>query len=756
MPNQHLVLKAVTAGFFLSSALTWAADTTQPGTLDEIIVTASKRDEKLKDVAMSITALGGDQLSLRQETGFLDWAAQVPGLAVQTSDPAFSRLILRGQNVGSVGATIATTVDDIPFFMSGAQADGAFFSANVDTYDLQRIEVLRGPQGTLYGAAAEGGIIKYVTNPPNLEKVEAGFSIGGETVKDGDAGGTLKGYLNLPFWDNKAAFRVSAVESIVPGYIDNPQLGDSDINGGASYSIRASLLVKPIDDFTARFSVFEQHLLVHGANTVQVVGSALDGTKPPPNQFDRVDGYTSNNGVGTKESNSLKYGAMNLAYDFHWATLSSATSYGRFNLNFSNPLTNANAAPGLNYATLFGSIYGQPVEIVGDQVEFVHKFNQEFRLTSDAGNTLFGHGFDWQLGGFFTHESTTLTQPYTARDATDITSILTPALGGAIIPGDYKETSYFADVTYHFNQAFDLELGGRRSDIKQNSQVNLFCCILYFPFDQSYPKFFSQENSTTWSIAPRWHINEDTLAYVRVATGFRPGGPNFPTPPLPNPPPFRSDSTKNYEIGFRTDLFDKTLSLDMAVFYVDWKDVQILGIVQSASGPIGINGNSGSAKTKGVEYNFSWRPISGLTLALLGAYTDAYLTSDAPGLGAFNGDKLPYVPNLSTTFNADYRWPAFGDFAAYVGGSETYTGTRYTAFSPSVGLVEPHVKLPVYNTLQLHVGLDNGHYNVELYGNNVTNSRGIIDYANSGGANETGLASFIQPRTLGIEVGYKF
>ena len=100
---------------------------------------------------------------------------------------------------------------------------------------------------------------------------------------------------------------------------------------------------------------------------------------------------------------------------------------------------------------------------------------------------------------------------------------------------------------------------------------------------------------------------------------------------MPNPPSFRSDSTKNYEIGFRTDLFDKTLSLDMAVFYVDWKDVQILGIVQSASGPIGINGNSGSAKTKGVECNFAWRPISGLTLALLGAYTDAYLTSDAPG-----------------------------------------------------------------------------------------------------------------------------
>src|SRR6202142_2489146 len=138
MPIRHFVVKVVGAGFLISSAGAWA-DSAQPGALDEIIVTASKRDEKLHDVAMSVTALGSDQLALRQETGFLDWAAQVPGLSLQTSDPAFSRLILRGQNVGSVGATIATTVDDIPFFMSGAQADGAFFSANVDTYDLQRI-----------------------------------------------------------------------------------------------------------------------------------------------------------------------------------------------------------------------------------------------------------------------------------------------------------------------------------------------------------------------------------------------------------------------------------------------------------------------------------------------------------------------------------------------------------------------------------------------------------------------------------------
>jgi len=755
MPIRHWVVKVAGAGFLISGAAAWS-DTAQ-GPLDEIIVTAAKRDEKLHDVAMSVTALGADQLALRQETGFLQWAAQVPGLSLQTSDPAFSRLILRGQNVGSVGATIATTVDDIPFFMSGAQADGAFFSANVDTYDLQRIEVLRGPQGTLYGAAAEGGIIKYVTNLPNLNKFEGAVSVGGQSVDRGDSTGSIKGMVNLPFWDNKAALRVSAVQEGIPGWVDNPQLGERDINHGDSYSLRASLLVQPTSDFTARVTAFEQHLKTHGNNDVQVVGAAATPKTPPANQFDLVNGFVNNNGIPLEEDNSLKYGALNLAYDFHWATLMSATSYGRFNIHFTSNLTNSNLAPGLTYGGYFGAlVYKKPILLVGDQVEFVHKFNQELRLTSDPGNTLFGHGFDWQVGGFFTRESTTLTQPYQVLDASNPATALAPAVGGAIIPGDYKEHSFFADITYHFNTALDLELGGRTTDVKQNSQVTTECCVLYGPTDTHFPALFSSQTSTTWSVAPRWHINEDTLAYVRVATGFRPGGPNLPTPTLPNPPTFKSDSTKNYEIGLRTDLFDKTFSIDMAVFYIDWKDIQILSVVQTPAGPVGINGNSGSAKSKGVEWNLAWRPISGLTLALLGAYTDAYLTADAPGLGAISGEKLPFVPDVSATLNADYKWPAFGDWAAFIGGSETYTGSRYTGFSPSVSVIEPHVKLPVYNTLQLHIGVDNGRYNAELYVNNATNSRGIADYANEGGANQTGTAAFIQPRTMGIELGAKF
>ena len=741
------------AALLIASAISLADSNS--GALDEIVVTATKRDEKLHDVAMSITALSGNELALRQDVGFLDWAAQVPGLSVQSTNAAYSRLILRGQNVGSVGATVATTVDDIPFFMSGAQSNGAFFSANVDTYDLQRIEVLRGPQGTLYGAAAEGGIIKYVTNPPNLNKTEGGLSFGGQSVDGGSTTGNVRGYFNLPFWSDKAALRVSAVEQGVPGWIDNPGTGEKNANGGNSHSLRASLLVEPVADFTARLTVFDQHLNVDGDNRTQVVGAAATPQTPPANQYDRANGFVNSTGVTQSQDNDLKYAALNLNYDFKWANLTSATSYGKFNEHYITDQSNANLAPGFTYADLLGGIYNTPVLLTGDQTEYVHKFNQELRLTSDPGTLVFGHGLDWQLGAYLTHELTNLIQPFNVRDAGNPATILAPAVGGAVIPAEYRENSYFADITYHFNAAFDLEVGGRHTLVKQHSQVELSCCVLYGPAN-TYPALYSSESSTTWSAAPRWHINEDTLAYIRIATGFRPGGPNFPTPALPNPPTFRSDSTRNYEVGIRSDLFDKRFSIDMAVFYIDWKDIQILGLVQTSTGPIGINGNSGSATSKGVEWNFQWRPISGLAVGLLGSYTNAYLTSDAPGLGAFSGEKLPYVPNVSATLNVDYNWHAFGSFNAFAGGSETYTGTRYSDFSPSPTIVETHAKLPVYNTLQLHAGLDNGRYDAELYANNVTNSLGITHYANNGGLNQTGLATFIQPRTIGIELGVKF
>ncbi len=679
----------------------------------------------------------------------------MPGLSIESVDPGRNRVILRGENVGGVGATIATTVDDIPFFMSGSQSNGVFFSANVDTYDLQRVEVLRGPQGTLYGASAEGGLIKYVSNPPNLNAYEGAVQVGGQSIDGGQAAGFAKGVVNIPFWDNKAAFRLSAVEEGIPGWISNPDVGERDVNHGDKYSLRGSLLVKPTSDLTIRVTAFNQELKVRGDDNVQVVGAALTPAMPPANQFDPVSGFSNATAGPHVINDDLSYYALNLQYDFQVATLMSATSYGEIKKRYSSDSTNTIVAPGLTLADAVAGAFSSPIVIFGDQFETLHKINQELRLTSDPGATVFGNPFDWLVGGFFTHEITGFDQVFDARSAADPATSVAPALGAAVLPADYKESAVFADFTYHFSKAFDIELGGRSTNTKQYSQSSTFCCVLIGP-DVTFSRIYTSEREQTWSVAPRWHINDELLMYARVATGFSPGGPNQPSALLLNPPSYRSDSTRNYELGVRADLFNKQFVVDVDVFDIRWRDVQVSDLIQTPSGPVGLNGNSGSADSRGVEWNFLWQPVQGLSLGLLGAYTDAKLTSDALLLGGMNGDALPYVPKVSDTVNVDYTWPAFGSFAGFVGSSWTYTGTRYTAFSSSLATIESHVKLPVYNTLKVQAGVDNGHYSVELFGSNLTNARGITEYLNSGGQNQTGLAAFIQPRTIGIELGAKF
>jgi outer membrane receptor protein involved in Fe transport len=188
--------------------------------IQEVVVTASKRDERLHDVAMGVTAVTGNDLQTRQETDFTEFAAQVPGFQVESNGtPGFNREILRGQNSGSAGATVATVIDDMPLSSSGSQSDDGFVSTNPDAYDLLRVEVLKGPQGTLYGAAAEGGVVKFVTNPPNTTAFHAGMEVGGDTIDHGGDGGSVKGYVNIPFWQDKAALRLTGFYEDVPGYI---------------------------------------------------------------------------------------------------------------------------------------------------------------------------------------------------------------------------------------------------------------------------------------------------------------------------------------------------------------------------------------------------------------------------------------------------------------------------------------------------------------------------------------------------------
>src|SRR5882757_226453 len=266
------VLAALGAvGSFLSqeSRAADAVDAANSDALTTIVVTAEKREEKLKDVPMSITALGGNSLDKLQYRDFSDYAAMVPGLSLVSSQPGITTLTLRGQNAGGVGSTVAVYIDESPFGSSSALLNGAILSGDFDTWDLQRIEVLRGPQGTLYGANSEGGLLKFVTAPPALGSFSGAAEVTGESVDHGGTGGDVRAVVNLPLGD-KIALRVGGFTQDVPGYIQDPTRGKTDLNDGHKYGGRASLLVEPIDSLTIRLTATSQQSRYNGTPDVDI------------------------------------------------------------------------------------------------------------------------------------------------------------------------------------------------------------------------------------------------------------------------------------------------------------------------------------------------------------------------------------------------------------------------------------------------------------------------------------------------------
>jgi iron complex outermembrane recepter protein len=749
------------------------ASTTQSSAsnLQEVVVTAQKREERLHDVPMGVTAITSEELQRQQLVSLEDLQAKVPGLSLTNVQPGITRLTLRGQNVGGIGSTVTTYIDDTPFGSSNALANGFGFTGDFDTWDLARVEVLRGPQGTLYGAGSEGGLLKYVTNPPDPTKFAAAVQAGGEDVSHGEAGGYGKGMINLPIGD-RAAFRLSGSYERLPGYIDDPSLGEKDINHGYRAGVHAALLVNFTDNLSMRLNAFGQDLHTHGTPYTDVVGAGNLPLTPPPNQLEPQNGdLNQQRFIGEPDTFKYRIYSGTLNWNIGWGTLTSITSYGTTDQNGLSDITSNPQAPGVPAAGTFGDLataLNQPLPsgataagIAETESTNIKKWTQEFRLASSSPQTL-----EWQVGAFYTRESSTLAQtlPFFYIPSQVYTPL--PSLENATLEALYKEWAGFAEFTYHFNPQFDLALGGRWSENKQSANETL-TGFLFTLTGQPQPQVTSGDSTDTdftYSIAPRWHVSQDTMVYGRIATGYRPGGPNDlpPDAPASIPRSYQPDKTTNYEVGVRTDLLDKTLSVDVAAFLVDWKKIQLFEFVQVPGQPgFGINANGGTARTKGLEWTIGWTPLTGLTFTLTGAYVDAYLTSAAPDAGGNEGDRLPYVPKWSTSLDGAYTWRAFNDFDAFAGATWSYIGSRFNDFSATPGATgafepEPRPELSSYNTVNLRAGLESGRWTFELYCKNLGDTRGITYYVNSGTPNFGGVVGYSAPRTVGAAVTARF
>ena len=357
------------------SAALDAAAASDNSDLVTIIVTAEKRAEPLTNVPMSVTALEGGILDKLSDRDFSDYAAMVPGLSLVSGQPGITRLTLRGQNAGGDGSTVAVYLDESPFGSSSALLNGAVFTGDFDTWDLQRIEVLRGPQGTLYGANSEGGLLKFVTTAPVLGSFSGAAEMTGESVEHGGNGGDIRAVVNLPLGD-KVALRIGGFDQDVPGYINDPLSGKNDLNEGHKDGGRASLLAAPTDDLSIRLTAESQQSKYEGTPLVDVNPVTLQPVHGDLTQ----ERFLS-------EPSSFKYDNYNATINWNAGPFSilSTTSYGILNSDY---VTDATSACSFRPSTTFGEFLGAAIgpDLGGyiDNNAAMKKFTQEIRLTSTA------------------------------------------------------------------------------------------------------------------------------------------------------------------------------------------------------------------------------------------------------------------------------------------------------------------------------------------------------------------------------------
>lgn len=761
---------------------------------EAIIVTAQKRHEPILDIPQSVTVVSGKTIERQHASTFEQYLNEIPGLSVTDAAPGSTRLTLRGVNTEGVSSTVAVYVDEMPFGSSTALVNGAIVTGDIDPYDMARIEVLRGPQGTLYGANSLGGIFKYVTNPPVLGDFSVQGRAGVEFVDDGGTGYNANAVVNAPL-GSTAAIRLTGFYRKRAGWVDaNPQdvtfpglfggavvetsRAQKNINGNTQYGGRGSVLFQPVEPLTIRLTAFVQNLNTHASNAVEVDPETLD---PVNGKFGQTNFLP--------EFNHVRYRIYNATvdYDFGFASLVSATSYGTLKETFRTDVT-------LGFASAFNSIFGPlnpfpdgfpavglPAAIspdffgvAEDQVTGLKKFTQEVRLASPSNDR-----FEWMVGGYYTKEKGLIEQHINGQvlsDPTELQDELTDLLFLSL-NSRYTEIAAFGNVTWHITDRFDLTGGARESHNKQDSDEIVGGPFAPFQFPGGIPVFapgHSSESVFTYSLSPRFELNKQTAIYARVAKGYRPGGPNA-VPPLAGPAlaafptTFKADTLTSYEVGLKTDA-GRHFSLDLSAYHLTWKNIQVFGSINN----FGFNDNAGGASVNGLEGQLSLQPLRGLDLSVNGAFMDAKLTSDTPGIvGGQDGDRLPYSPRVSFAFNGDYNWLLSRSLTAFVGGSLRYVGKQRAAFRSEVETVNgvpvfdengqpvfvpvPQRRIPAYTTVDLRAGLDFGRFTLEGYVRNLTNARGITSLSDATGIPHGGiLAAYIQPRTIGFTLGTNF
>jgi outer membrane receptor protein involved in Fe transport len=808
----------LTVGAATSDVATGVEGESAPNELQEIIVTAQKRTEDIKDIPFSVSAISGAELAEHHVADYDDITRTVPGIGFQAGPgPGLDNIEIRGVSSTSGSATVGIYIDEVSVTVSNSLYDGA---VQPKLFDLERIEVLRGPQGTLYGASSMGGTIRFITKQPDLNSFSATVSTDLSGTHHGGFNNDEYGILNIPVIDDVFALRIGVDLANESGYIDHyiptpsgagPDGSILELGTNDSTGVRGERGVNDVR--TQVFRVVGKYAAPDDWTITPAYLWQRVATSDTNIFYPDIGLYDQDKRVAEPYTDDLNLPSLTVTKSFGWAELTSVTSY--FKRDFrrttdgtlynSNIFANSYVVGGLSSATNPPTPPATAQQIYETQTVLgflaspagydarTEQFSQELRLSSKS-TSIAGVGTNWTAGlyfanqrrrflddeyipglqttfqniygyGIYTPQSVVGPSYYAATAAYPAESFANDLIYYGHLYPKQKQIAPFVDVGFEITPSLKGTVGVRYVSAKSTEFVNSGGFYSYgLPATYNVNENFS---ATTPKFSLDYALNASSNLYATIAKGFRLGGPTGPVPAYePNGPPpatpgtcdtdyrtfgltgapdeYQSDSLWSYELGSKGRYLDNRLSINAAVYAINWTAIQ--QTINLPTCGFNFTTNVGDAKIYGSELEVRALVTPNMTLSLNAGSTHAYITSvSAEGSGiVYPGEWVLNVPLYTVTPSFDYDAPVDDRMSVFVRGDFPYTG-RSRGYFDSSGL--PHVFQPGYGIVNMSVGFKREKLSVSLYVKNLLNWKNIIQYPSVNSVQE---GYTVRPATFGI------
>jgi outer membrane receptor protein involved in Fe transport len=734
--------------------------------VEEIIVTATKRAESIQDVPLSITAIGNADIESRGLKGMGDYLAAVPGASFVETNSVSSAIVIRGietaaqyQNFGS-GTTVASYFGETPITNSAGILGGS--GVDLKLVDIERVEVLRGPQGTSFGNSSLGGAVRTIPVAPKLDrtsgKAAASYSV---TGKNGGGNQMWQGVFNAPLVADKLALRAVAYKYNNSGYYRNVSGSDpamqayvaslglravslasnaDDRGGDVTWGGRVALLWQATDDFKLTFSYLYQKIEQDGFSSSQGLGDGYGyvGLRIYPS-------HALRGSVDSIYDNRIGIASTVLEYNFGWAALVTSASWVDSKTIYTE---------GGNIDAPYDGAYQSPHTAFSGEVRLASKLDGPWQYLV---------GFFHEKQNDFAHENNSSLEIPALNPWGDG---INETLGIFDTTRELKQDAVFGELSYDLSSKLTLTLGARAYRFDRSNKLVSSGWFTTAPLDAPDVAISSiGKSGNTYKANLSYKPTDKALLYASFSQGFRLGRPATGLIPgicdtdndgvvdgsnitIASTRAIDSDTLDNFELGGKFTLLGGRFAIDASVYRANWKGLPTNARATCRDLAYFYVANAGEAVSQGFEIQTSYRLMPGLKLDLGGSYTNAELSVDVPTLDAVAGDRLPGSPKVNVSFGVQYDTDIAGR-AAFVRVDSAYRGTFFGNLAQT-----PLTEAGGYLTANMRAGIAIDSVNLELFVNNLTD---VSDYVFRGTGNtDRGYGYRMRPRTVGLQMGYSF